>query len=72
MTGLELRTLRALRRGPLYAGALALIVGVTDARARRLLAGLRQRGYVRHRTDIGVQTFEITEAGEEIVAAMTP
>ena len=68
MTGHELRLLRALRRGPIYAGALELMTGIPDRQARTCARRLKARGYVAR----DGETFRITEAGEEIVAAMTP
>ena len=72
VTGSELRLLRHLKRGPLYIGAIELVLGVSPTRARVLVRSLNKRGYVEHDALAQVHTWKITREGEEIVEAMTP
>lgn len=76
MTGHQLRLLRALRRGPLYEGAAALVIGKTPAHTRRLLRDLNRQGYVTGHLNLAAPTaaptWELTDAGRETVEAMTP
>lgn len=72
VTGHELRILRVLARGPLYEGTFALVCAVPAKKVRSSLRSLTRQGFVEIAEEIGPQTYRLTEAGEEIRAAMTP
>jgi hypothetical protein len=74
MTGKQLRVLRALRRGPLYEGAFGLVLAMPAKDVRRQLRLLQKQGYVNgYFTSIAqAPSWELTDAGREIVEAMTP
>ena len=74
MTGRELRILRALARGPLYEGALPIMLpgANNSAQIRAALRSLERQGYVERAPELGPLTWRITEAGLEIKEAMTP
>jgi len=73
MTGHELRVLRALRPGPLYEGSFGLVLAMPAPDVRRRLRSLKRQGYVDARVQrASAPTWELTDAGREIVEAMTP
>jgi hypothetical protein len=60
----DTRIVRALARGPLYLGALELIVGVSSREARQALGRLMRAGRVELAREIGPHTFRLTQGVE--------
>lgn len=55
------RLLAALQTGPLYFGAMPLIIGATEQELRGALADLYAEGQVERALEIGPQTFRLAE-----------
>lgn len=74
MTGHQLRILRALRRGPMYEGAIGMVLSMRAKDVRQRLRILQKQDYVQGYVleDADAPTWELTESGKEIVEAMTP
>jgi len=69
MTGHELRLLRALCwRGPIFAADLQFMIGRRQALAMADARRLVRDGYVER----SGQQFRITDAGRDMVEALTP
>lgn len=53
------RLLAALKTGPLYFGAMPIVIGATEQELRGALADLHAAGQVERAPEIGPQTFRL-------------